>query len=147
MEIDNQIGIGYAVAEASIESGASVTVSSSSSDRVTSTIKKIQTAYPGAKITGYACDLSKSTLEQDIEALFKQVGKIDHIVYTAGDKLASMPLQEISYEKIIKAGQIRFFAPLLVAKVGSKYLNPGPQSSILLTTGNVADHPVPNVCA
>lgn len=68
-------------------------------------------------------------------------------MFTAGDKLASMPLQEISYENIIMAGQIRFFAPLLVAKVGSKYLNPGPQSSIVLTTGNVADHPIPNVCA
>jgi hypothetical protein len=28
--------------------------------------------------------------------------------------------------------------------VGSKYLNPGPASSIVLTTGIVADRPIPN---
>jgi NAD(P)-dependent dehydrogenase (short-subunit alcohol dehydrogenase family) len=31
-----------------------------------------------------------------------------------------------------------------VAKVGSKYLNPGPTSSIVLTSGLVADRPIPN---
>jgi hypothetical protein len=71
---------------------------------------------------------------------------LDHIVFTAGDKLAMIKLEELNYEKILKAGQIRFFAPLLVAKVGSKYLNPGPESSIVLTTGSVADRPNPNVC-
>lgn len=40
---------------------------------------------------------------------------------------------------------MRFFAPLLVTKVGRKYLTGGAQSSIVLTTGTVADHPVPNV--
>jgi NAD(P)-dependent dehydrogenase (short-subunit alcohol dehydrogenase family) len=83
-------------------------------------------------------------VEQDIEALFKQTGKVDHIVFTAGDKLATVPIKESTYESIIRAGQVRFFAPLLVAKVGSKYLNPGPESSIVLTTGNVAEHPIPN---
>jgi len=56
-------------------------------------------------------------------------------VFTAGDRLATVPLQEATLEKIYAAGQVRFFAPLLVAKVGSRYLNPGPQSSIVLTTG------------
>lgn len=31
-----------------------------------------------------------------------------------------------------------------MAKVGSKFLTSGPQSSIVLTTGSVAEHPVPN---
>jgi NAD(P)-dependent dehydrogenase (short-subunit alcohol dehydrogenase family) len=43
-----------------------------------------------------------------------------------------------------RAGQVRFVAPLLIAKVGSRYLNPGPASSIVLTTGSVAEHPMPN---
>lgn len=95
-------------------------------------------------MSGYACDLSKPTLEQDIEGLFKQVGKIDHIVFTAGDKLAAMPLQEITLEKIHAAGQIRFAAPLLVAKIGSKYLEKSSNTSIILTTGSVAERPIPN---
>jgi NAD(P)-dependent dehydrogenase (short-subunit alcohol dehydrogenase family) len=93
---------------------------------------------------GFPCDLSKPNVEQDIEVLFKQVGKVDHIVFTAGDKLAAMPIQEITLEGIQKAGQIRFAAPLLVAKVGSRYLTKSYDSSIVLTTGSVAEHPVPN---
>lgn len=55
-----------------------------------------------------------------------------------------IPVKDFTYEKIIQAGQIRFVAPLLVAKVGSKYLNAGPESSIVLTTGSVSEKPNPN---
>ncbi len=109
-----------------------------------STIKRLKASYPSAKVSGYACDLSKATIEQDVETLFKQTGKLDHIVFTAGDSLATIPLQEATYENIIRAGQIRFVAPLLVAKVGSRYLSPGPASSIIFTTGGVDERPVPN---
>jgi NAD(P)-dependent dehydrogenase (short-subunit alcohol dehydrogenase family) len=119
-----------------------VTISSSSSSRIEAAVGALKESYPFGKIAGYACDLSKPTLEKDIEALFEKTGKLDHIVFTAGDKLASAPLQEITLEFIHCAGQIRFFAPLLVAKVGSRFLNAGPQSSIILTTGGVAEHPI-----
>lgn len=121
-----------------------VTISSSNSDRIKSGVEKLKTSYPSATVSGFACDLSKPTVEQDIETLLKQVGTVDHIVYTAGDALASMPVDDITYEAIIKAGQMRFFAPLLVAKVGSKYMTPGPTSSIVLTGGGVAERPIPN---
>jgi NAD(P)-dependent dehydrogenase (short-subunit alcohol dehydrogenase family) len=142
--LQSSTGIGYAVAEASIESGARVTISSSSHDRVLSSIESLKNSYPKALVEGHACDLSKPTVEKDIEELFKNTGKLDHIIFTAGDKLATIPIYESTLESIQKAGQIRFFAPLLVAKVGSRYLNPGPTSSIVLTTGSVAEHPHPN---
>lgn len=65
-------------------------------------------------------------------------------MFTAGDRLATMPIQEVTLEAIYKAGQIRFAAPLLVAKVGSRYLNKSSDSSIVLTTGSVAEHPHAN---
>lgn len=139
-------GIGFGVAEASLASGAQVTVSSSNQSRVDATVEKLKADFPGQKVAGHACDLSKPTVEQDLEALFSKVGKVDHIVYSAGDKLAAAPIQEITYEKIIAAGQVRFTAALLAAKVGSKYLNPGPYSSITLTTGSVSQKPRPLVC-
>ncbi|CAL3970925.1 unnamed protein product [Diplocarpon coronariae] len=52
-----------------------------------------------------------------MEAFFKQVGKLDHIIFTAGDKLASIPIQSVAYKAIMRAGRIRFFAPLLIANV------------------------------
>ncbi|KAJ4396119.1 hypothetical protein N0V93_000336 [Gnomoniopsis smithogilvyi] len=137
-------GLGFAVAEASLASGAHVTVSSSNPSRVESTLQKLKSSFPEATIAGHVCDLSKPTCEKDIEALFAKVGKVDHIVFTAGDKLATAPISEITYEKILAAGQIRFFAPLLVAKVGSKFLSPGPFSSITLTTGSISQKPRPD---
>jgi len=65
-------------------------------------------------------------------------------VYTAGDRLATTSLQKSTLESITKAGHIRFFAPLLVAKVGSRYLSTGPEASIVFTTGSVAENPIPN---
>ena len=49
-----------------------------------------------------------------MEVLFQQVGTVDHIFYTAGDKLATIPFQEIIMEYFVKAGQLRFFTPLFV---------------------------------
>jgi NAD(P)-dependent dehydrogenase (short-subunit alcohol dehydrogenase family) len=132
------------VAEASLEFGASVTISSSSSSNVESCVEKLKRSYPAGKISGHGCDLSKPTMEKEIESLFKQTGNVDHIIFTAGDKMAFQPVQEITFESIQKGGVVRFIAPLLVAKVGSKYLNAGPASSITFTTGSVAEHPMPN---
>jgi NAD(P)-dependent dehydrogenase (short-subunit alcohol dehydrogenase family) len=142
--IGGSSGIGYAVAEASLSAGASVTISSSSPSRISSAIESLQTSFPGSHVRGFPCDLSKPSLEADISKLFEQVGRVDHIVFTAGNPLAMVPLQEATLEKIQAAGQVRFFAPLLVAKIGSKYLGSGPECSIIITTGSVAEKPLPN---
>jgi NAD(P)-dependent dehydrogenase (short-subunit alcohol dehydrogenase family) len=45
---------------------------------------------------------------------------------------------------LLIAGNVRFFSPLLLAKHLSTYLQPGPKSSLTLTTGGVAEKPIPN---
>lgn len=143
----DDLGIGYSVAEALAENGAEVIVSSSNPSRVEQTVSSLQKAYPSAssKISGHACNLGdESTLESNIVELFEKVGKLDHVVYTAGDALASMSLEEADMEKIKKAGMVRFFAPLLVGKHAPKFLSAGPKSSITLTTGSVSERPLPN---
>jgi hypothetical protein len=107
-------GIGYAVAEGSIKPGASVIISSSFSSRVKSSIDALKKSYPSAKVSGYGCNLSKLTVEQDIKALFKQIGKVDHIVYTASDKLASISIQDMILESIQCAGRCDFLLLLLM---------------------------------
>ncbi|KAK4697673.1 hypothetical protein P7C71_g440, partial [Lecanoromycetidae sp. Uapishka_2] len=137
-------GIGYCVAEACLEFGATVIISSSNQSRIDSSIEKLLKTYPSAKgrISGYACDLSSVKLEGNIQHLFEQCGgKLDHIVFTAGDKLAVTKLEDASLEYIQNAGRIRFHAPLLVAKHAVKHLNSGPASSITLTTGSVSERP------
>ena len=140
-------GIGFSVAESSLEYGASVVISSSQKTRVNAAIDQLVKTYPSAKarISGHACDLSSLSLEAEIEQLFSQCdGKFDHIVFTAGEKLAVMPLEDATLERIQQAGMVRFFAPLLIAKHAKRHLNPGPASSITLTTGAVSGKPHKN---
>ncbi|OJJ72609.1 hypothetical protein ASPBRDRAFT_42332 [Aspergillus brasiliensis CBS 101740] len=137
-------GIGLGVAKLSLAASAKVTVTSSSSERIESVVQNLRSEFPSAHVQGHACDLSKDTIEEDLEALFQKINQVDHIVFTATDSPAIMPVQEITRDKLIAAGQVRFFAAILVAKIGSRYLSPGPDSSITLTTGTNWERPMPN---
>jgi NAD(P)-dependent dehydrogenase (short-subunit alcohol dehydrogenase family) len=92
----------------------------------------------------YACNLgNENTAEKSVHKLFEQTGKLDHIIFTVADFLAIMPIEDISIDKMQKAGLLRFYVPLLTAKYAPRYLNPGPRSSITFTTGSVAQKPLP----
>ena len=76
--IGGSSGIGYAVAEATIESGAIVTVSSSNQKRVQSAVESLKNSYPSSsnKIRGLTVDLANTeTLENELENLFKATVK------------------------------------------------------------------------
>ena len=145
--IGGSSGIGYCVAEACLEFGASVVISSSQQSRIDSSINQLFQTYPSARaqgrLAGYACDLSSSTVEANLEHLLKQCGspKFDHIVHTAGDSLATSKLEDTTLESLQKAAMVRFNSPLLLAKHAPNYLNPGPASSITLTTGVISRKP------
>lgn len=47
-------------------------------------------------------------------------------------------------QNILQAGQIRFFAPLLLAKFLPTYLNTSYKSSYIITTGTVSEKPRPD---
>lgn len=145
-------GIGYAIAEAALESGATVTISSSNPTRISTAISKLQTSYPSAsnRITGHACDLStSSTLESNLVGLLNKTTSngtipLDHAIYTAGDALAAKPLSSADLPFILQAGMVRFFAPMLLAKHLPAHIRPGPDSSFTITTGAVGEKPIPD---
>lgn len=95
-----------------------------------------------SRVAGYTVNLSGPGMEDSIRQFFKQVGKVDHVIHTAGDSLAVLPLSEVTYEKIIAAGEVRFFSAIITAKVAAEILPSG--GSLTLTTGSVAEHPIPN---
>ena len=146
--IGGSSGIGYAVAEAALEHGAHVIISSSQESKISSAISSLLQSYPGAKsrLSGYPCNLASPELESNIQFLLSTANagglKLDHIVFTAGDKLAQAPLEEITLEKMQVAAMVRFNAPLLLAKHASTNMNHGPASSITLTTGSVSEKPI-----
>ncbi|KAI9847299.1 MAG: hypothetical protein M1837_002886 [Sclerophora amabilis] len=145
-------GIGFCVAEAALEHGASVILSGSNPDKLSKAIDRLKTAYPSfaaENVSGYTCDLSQSEgLETNLETLFKSATSggsrpLDHITFTAGDALKVTHVSEASVDFIQKVGVVRFVAPLVLAKVAPKYLVPGPSSSITLTGGTNSSKPSP----
>ena len=150
-------GLGFALVEALLEQTpppSNIIISSSNTKRVDTAIQRLKKSYPNAtqhtKLTGLTCNLGdEDTLEANIAQLFKDLPlssneKLNHIVHTAGDPLATTPLGSVDLSFIKKAGMVRFFAPLLLAKHAAGYLAPDPASSMTITSGGVADKPIPN---
>lgn len=148
-------GIGRGVVEAAIESNARVTLAGSSQHSADAAISSLKAEYPSAQVVGLGCDLSKPSIEQDLDALLTQAaalaGEIDHIVYTAADALAIGKLEDLTPEAALGAAHMRFLAPLMVGKAAKKHLadaangkpGSGKDKSVVLTTGSIASKPAP----
>jgi NAD(P)-dependent dehydrogenase (short-subunit alcohol dehydrogenase family) len=145
-------GIGLAVAEALIEEGARVHIGSSSQDKVDATIKQLsdsskQYNADRKRISGTAVNLKGEKMEDSIRQFFKAIpkewnGKVDHIIHTAGDSLQPNPIDQVSYQSIISAGQVRFVSCVLTAKVGMEFWDKG--GSYIVTSGSVSIKPIEN---
>ncbi|KAJ4355458.1 uncharacterized protein N0V89_003474 [Didymosphaeria variabile] len=150
--IGGSSGLGYGVAEATLEHGALVAISSSSESRIQSAVSKLKKAYPSyaSSVHGLTVDLlDDATLERELDSILKRAtetlgGKLDHVVFTAADALAPMKLSDMTVDRIHKAGTIRWLAPLLLAKYLPTYLNVSYRSSYTITTGGISEKPIPN---
>jgi NAD(P)-dependent dehydrogenase (short-subunit alcohol dehydrogenase family) len=151
--IGGSSGIGFCTAEACLEFGALITIASSNSSKLEAAVSKLQSSYPSVKsnVHGQTVDLSKQdTLESELKDLFEKTvngmggDKLDHVVFTAGDALATMKLADMTMDSILKAGQIRFFAPLLAAKFIPQYVKNSHESSYTITTGSISERPMPD---
>jgi|SRR5690242_2234668 len=151
--IGGSSGIGFCIAEACHEYGALVTIASSDSSKIEAAVSKLHSTYPSAKsnVHSQIVDLSnRDTLESELKNLFEQTVKImggeklDHVIFTAGDALATMKLADMTMDSILKAGQIRFFAPLLAAKFIPQYVEISHKSSYIITTGSISERPMPD---
>jgi NAD(P)-dependent dehydrogenase (short-subunit alcohol dehydrogenase family) len=145
--IGGSSGIGFAVASALIEEGATVHIASSSAERVQNAVARLSDASSqfnadASRISGHTVSLKGQEMEASITQLFDKIGQVDHIVHTAGDPLAVVPLDEVTYEKIIPAAEVRFFSVIFTAKVGARHLAKG--GSMTFTTGSISVHPIPN---
>lgn len=140
-------GIGFCIAEAALEHGASVVISGSRAPKLSTAIERLKTSYPDFvdRVTGHTCDLSDaSALEQNIKSLFQSIdAPINHIAFTAGDAISVTPVSEATVENIQAAGVVRFLAPLMLAKVAPAYMPSSPDSSITLTSGSNTTKPSP----
>lgn len=140
-------GIGFGIAEALLEYNATVIISSSSQERVSTAVQRLKGFNPAAsgRVQGIVCNLgSQDDVESEVQELFLKVaqgGKLDHVVYTAGDALAVGRLEEFSLKDIQQAGMVRFFGVLVVAQQLRKSLKDSPASSFIMTTGGLSQRP------
>ena len=142
-------GIGFAVAEASLENGAFVVISGSRPAKVEDKVQKLKSSYGSeAMVSGHACDLTNTNnLEANLIGLLDfatKDGKLDHIVFTAGDAVELVSIAEATFDAIQKGGIVRFYAAIMLAKVMPKYMYQSPDSSLTLTGGANSTKPGPN---
>ena len=126
-------GIGLATAKAAAGRGAQVTVVSR---RPASVDRALADLPPGAH--GKAADL---TDPHQVRRLFKDLGGIDHLVFTAGEPLALMSLDSLDLDKARDFFTLRYFSALFAVHVAVPHLR--PEGSITLTTGIAGQRPGP----
>ncbi|KAF3077750.1 hypothetical protein TWF569_000056 [Orbilia oligospora] len=141
-------GIGFAVAEASLEQDANVTIASSSPSKLQSAISRLQSAYPESsnKIKGTTLNLSSEDVEDQIIAAYEFAtengqNKLDHVVNTAGDSFSLPKLSEVTPAGAVAVTTVRYVGNLLLAKHVTKYINISPESSFTTTSGANAAKP------
>ena len=143
-------GIGYGIAEASVEFGGNVFVASSKQESVDAAIKQLNDTYPEAKdrVSGGVINLRSTDVESDLKKLFDTVtnggkNKLDHIVDTSGDGPDPLKLDSVTPEQLQRSMQLRYVGMTMIAKVSSQYLNKAYTSSFTVTSGALVYKPTP----
>ena len=121
--IGGSSGMGLATARAAAQAGAAVTIASSGKDRLDAALADLPAGCEG------------------IAALFEHVGRLDHLVYTAGDSVSPQPLVEASLADARQRLDVRFWGTVAAVKHAVPRMN--PRGSISVTSGTVGVRPVP----
>ena len=144
-------GIGFAVTEACIEHGATVIITGSKAERLSTTIQRLQTSYGDlqSRVTAHVCDLSdEATLEANIVALLDAASAhgthpLDHISFSAGNALALPPIAAVSIAQLRQLDVVRHLAPVMIAKHAGGRVAASPDASFTITGGVNAHKPAP----
>ncbi|MBV8715546.1 MAG: SDR family oxidoreductase [Chloroflexi bacterium] len=131
--IGGSSGMGLATARAAAHAGAVVTVASSSRARVDAALADLPAGSDGAVL-----DVRD---EAAVAALFKRMGELDHVVFTAGDAFTPHPLADLGLSDARAGFDVRFWGAVTVAKYAAPRMRPG--GSIAFTTGTVGKRPMP----
>jgi len=124
-------GFGLETAVVAADAGALVVVVSSNQQKVDAAL---QVLPKGSK--GFAVDLGD---EKQVELLFKNIGEIDHLVFTAGDALKFGELSALDIEEAKQSIHLRLWGAIMAVKHGSPLIRKG--GSITLTTGALGKRP------
>ena len=125
--IGGTTGVGFSVARAVLEYEGIVVSSVSTPSRLETATDGRRSLYPevpasyiAGKLTNLAGPTTCEAQMVDLLDYALQAGinnqRIDHVVFTAGDVFALVPLKETSPENILKLAQVRYIAAAYLAK-------------------------------
>ncbi|KAI5468081.1 dehyrdogenase/reductase domain-containing protein [Mariannaea sp. PMI_226] len=150
--VGGSTGIGFAVALGALEHGAHVVLSSSNQIKLDRAVDRLKAHVESGglslpDISAKTCDLSNpDTIDDNIKSLLEfatQQGKLDHVVYTAGDAIKTVSIDKVNAHDIPKIGMVRTAGVLILAKYLSSYTNQSTNSSLTLTGGTMSWRPSP----
>lgn len=126
-------GMGLALTKRALAEGAEVIVVGRNEER----LHRLRQDLDHSSLTTIAADIAR---EDQVAALFRQLGRLDHIVSTAADiEGAYELLPSIDLAAAQKVVETKFFGPLLLAKYGAPALSTG--GSLTFTSGIAAYRP------
>jgi NAD(P)-dependent dehydrogenase (short-subunit alcohol dehydrogenase family) len=126
-------GMGLATARAAAAAGARVTIASSGRKRLDTALAELP-----ENCAGVVADVRH---EDDLAALFAQVGELDHLVFTAAGGGAQGALADLSLDQARAGFEVRFWGAVAAVKAATPHLRPG--GSITVTSGTIGVRPVP----
>jgi NAD(P)-dependent dehydrogenase (short-subunit alcohol dehydrogenase family) len=132
--IGGSSGIGFGVARAAVDAGATVMIGSSDASKVDSACVQL-----GGAATGITVNVRD---EASVESFFDTIGKFDHLVFTAGDWGSFRKPSSTADIDLTEAGavfEVRFWGALSATKHALKQIS--HDGSITLTNGVVAHRP------
>lgn len=118
-------GIGYAIADAFLEAGANIVITSRSAERVSETIKYLATVHPSRKILGVEMELSNvADIQHAYENIVKQIGtqKIDILVNNAGLRLDGGPFFTVTEEDFSTILDVNLKGTFYLSRIVAKYM-------------------------
>jgi NAD(P)-dependent dehydrogenase (short-subunit alcohol dehydrogenase family) len=124
-------GIGLGVATAVAERGALPIVVSRRQSSVDRALAQLPEVARGATV-----DLTDAA---SLDQLARDVGDIDHLVFTAGESLVLAPLTDLTPDRITGFFQTRFVGALSAVRAFAPRIAEG--GSITLTSGTAAEQP------
>jgi NAD(P)-dependent dehydrogenase (short-subunit alcohol dehydrogenase family) len=124
-------GIGLATAQAAAAAGATVVVASS---RQSSVDRALAVLPDGSE--GTVLNVGDSAA---LRAFFDRVGPFDHLVYTAGENLSLVTLEDYDIDAARTFFDLRFFSAVEAAHFAVPHLNEG--GSIVFMSGSAAIRP------
>lgn len=129
--IGGSAGIGLATAKLVASKGGLVIIVSSNQGRIDKALEELPESCKGI--------VTDVTNENQVEALFENIGSFDHLIFTAGESLILDNVADTSLELARSFFNVRYWGAYTVVKYAATFIK--STGSITLTSGIASNRP------